>query len=93
MYNDKYIKAKNNLYNAKLNIRFHGNKIPEENDCYACFLVLSLSSVVKVSKKYYPQILSEKWKYAVKKKNIINSINKELNLDESDEFDEENIES
>ena len=40
MYNDKYIKAKNNLYNAKLNIRFHGNKIPEENDCYACFSVL-----------------------------------------------------
>ena len=36
-------------------------------------------------KKYYPQILLEECKYAVKDKNIINSINEKLNLNESDE--------
>ena len=30
-------------------------------------------------KKYYPQILLEECKYAVKDKNIINSINEKLN--------------
>ena len=36
-------------------------------------------------KKYYPQILLEERKYALKKKKIINAINNELKLDESDD--------
>ena len=36
-------------------------------------------------KKYYPQILLEECKYALKKKKIINAINSELKLDESDD--------
>ena len=36
-------------------------------------------------KKYYPQILLEECKYALKKKKIINAINNELKLDESDD--------
>ena len=56
--------------------------------------MLLLDSVVKVGKKYYPEILLE-CKSAVKKKNLINSSNEELNLhesddDESDESGEEN---
>ena len=47
--------------------------------------MLLLHSVVKVGKKYYPQILLEEWKYAVKKKNIIHVVNGELNLDDSDD--------
>ena len=39
-------------------------------------------SVIKVSEKYYPQILLKECKYAVKWK-IINAITEELNLDES----------
>ena len=90
MYNDKYIKNKINLYNGKLNTNFHGNKIPDEDECYACISVLLLDSVVKVGKKCYPQIVLEECKYAVKNKNIINAINEEPNLDESDESDKEN---
>ena len=36
-------------------------------------------------KKYYPQILLEECKYALKKKKIINAINNKLKLDESDD--------
>ena len=38
-----------------------------------------------LTKKYYPQIFLEKRKCAMKKKRIINTINEELNIDESDE--------
>ena len=51
VYNDKYIKTEINLYNGTLNTNFHGNKIPEKNECYACFFALLLDSVVKIGKK------------------------------------------
>ena len=78
------------MYNSEINTNFYGNKIAEDGACCPC-----LSSFVKVGKKYYPQIRLEQCKYAVKKKNVINAINKELNLDESDddepdEFDGKN---
>ena len=48
-------------------------------------VMLLLDSFVRVNQKYYPQILLEEWKYVVKKKNTINAIREELNLDESDD--------
>ena len=73
------------MYNGKLNIIFYGNKIPKGNERHACLFVISLDSIVDVDKQNYPQIFLEKYNYAVKKKKIINAINDELNLDESDE--------
>ena len=90
VYNDEYIKTKINLYNDKLNTNFHGNKIPEENERFACFSVLLLDSVVQVNKKYYPHILLEECKYAERMINKISSNNQELNLDESDGENSEN---
>ena len=45
VYNGKYIKAKINLYNNKIN--FHGNTMLEENECYMCFTVLLLLKQLK----------------------------------------------
>ena len=56
-------------------------------------IIFLLDSIANVDKKYYQQIFSEECKYAAKKKNIANSINEELKLDESDESDEENKEN
>ena len=53
---------------GKLNTNFHGNKIPEENECYSYFSVLLLDFVVKVNTKYYPQTLLEECKYAIKRR-------------------------
>ena len=72
-------------YNNRINTNFHSNKIPEENGFCACLSILLLDSVVIVDKKYCPQILLEECKKVVTKKTIINSINEELNLDESDD--------
>ena len=85
MYNDKYIKNKIKIYNNRINTNFQGNKILKDNKCCACLFVIVLDSVANVDKKYYQQIFLEECKYAVKKKKIMNTINKELNPDESDD--------
>ena len=52
-----------------------------------------LDSIANLDKKCYQQIFSEECKYPTKKRNIVNSINEELRLDESDESDEGNKEN
>ena len=47
-------------------------------------------SVIRVSKKYYPQIFLEEWKYEIKKNKEENLINDDLDLSSSaDESDTE----
>ena len=43
------------------------------------------SIVVNEDKKCYREILLEEWNYAAEQKKIMNAINEELNLDESDD--------
>ena len=57
--NDKYIKTNINSYEDKVNKNFQGNKISKENASYECLPLIMLDSVIRVSKKYYPQILFE----------------------------------
>ena len=87
MYNNKYIKAKINSYNTD----FYGNKTPIEGEHCTCFSVILLDSTVNADKKYHPQIFLKECKFAIKKKKIINTINEELKLDETDddEYDDE----
>ena len=40
---------------------------------------------VNLNKEYYPQIFLEKCKYAIKVKKIVNTINEDLKLNESDD--------
>ena len=47
---------------------FQHNKIPEDNEYCACLSVILLDSIfVNLYKEYYPQILLEECKYAIKK--------------------------
>ena len=46
--------------------------------------LIILDSVIRVSKKYYPQILLEECKYEVKKTKMENLINDDLDLGSSD---------
>ena len=82
MNNDKYIKVKINLYDTN----FYGNKTPIKGEHYTCFFVVLLDSIANVDKKHHPQVFLKECKYAVKKKKIMNTINKELKLDESDDY-------
>ena len=52
--------------------------------------LIMLDSVIRVSKKYYPQTLLEECKYEIKKTKMENLINDDLDLSSSDhEIDNE----
>ena len=73
--NDKYIKKKIEIYEDRMNTNFQGKKVPKENASYKCLSLIMLDSVIKVNKKYYPQIFSEECKYVIRKNKMENLIN------------------
>ena len=80
VYNDKYIKTKIKIYSNRV------YTILKDNEYCTCLSVLSLDSIfINSDKKHYPQIFLEECKYAIKKKKIMNAINEELELNESDD--------
>ena len=52
-----------------------------------------LDSVVNADKKYHPQIFLKECKYEIKNRKIMNTINKQLKLDKTDDdkYDNEYI--
>ena len=91
VYGDKYIKTKIKSYNNDIRTNFHGEgssrKVPKENCSYKSFSLISLDSVIKMGKKYYPQALLEECKYKLTKKKIENLITDDF--DSSSESDGE----
>ena len=77
---DKYIKAKIKSYQDKVNTNFQGKKTPKENSSYKCLSIITLESIIKVNKKYHPQILLDECKCEVKNKKVLNLINDDLEL-------------
>ena len=65
--NNKYIKTKIKSYGDKVNTYFQGKKIPKENASCKCLSLIMLDCVIRASKIYYPQTLSEECKYGKKK--------------------------
>ena len=57
---DKYIKAKTKIYGDRVNTNFQGKKVPKENASYKRLSLIMLDSVIRVNKKYYPQICNKK---------------------------------
>ena len=49
---------------------FAGKKMPKENASYKCLSLIVLDSVMRVSRKYYPQTLLEECKYEMEKTKI-----------------------
>ena len=62
IYNNKYINTKIKSYNNDINTNFcnidnKNNNLPEKNKSYKCVSLISLDSIIKINKKYYPQTL------------------------------------
>ena len=87
--NDKYIKAKIKSYGDKVNTNFQGKKIPKENASYKCLSLIMLDFVIRANKKYSPQALLEECKYEIKKNEMVNLINDDLDPSSSGESDSE----
>ena len=60
---------------------FLGNGVPKENMHYTCIACLTIDSVMKISKKNYPQVYLEECKYKIKKIQMSRFINTKLELD------------
>ena len=88
MHNDKYIKTKIKIYTDRVYTNFQHNKIPKDIEYCECLSVILLDSIlVNSDKEYYPQIFLEERKYAIKDGKIVNTINEDLELSESDKSD------
>ena len=93
IYNNKYINTKIRSYNNDIKTNFRNidnknNKLPEKNKPYKCVSLISLDSIIKINKKYYPQTLLQECVYKLINKKVENIITN-INLDSSSESDDE----
>ena len=92
IYNNKYINTKIRSYNNDIitnfrNIDNKNNKLPEKNKPYKCVSLISLDSIIKVNKKYYPETLLQQCLYKLINKKVENSI---TNIDLGSSSESEN---
>ena len=64
---------------------FYDDEIPDEKVEYECIPCISINSVLKIEKKWYPEVYLEQCKYKMKKRKVKNLIDIDLDSDyESD---------
>ena len=91
LYGDdnKYIKAKINMYANNMITNVNNKKMPNENAPCKLLSIIMIDSVIKVNKKYYAQTFLEECKYVQEKIKIENHIDEDLEKSEySDSNDE-----
>ena len=77
IYENKYLRE----VDGGIKTNFLGNGLSKENTYYTCIACITLDSVLKMNKKYYPQVYLEECKYKVKKIITPRFINVELESD------------
>ena len=88
--NTKLISYNNNIITDFRNIDNKNNKLPEESKPYKCVSLISLDSIIKIDKKYYPQTLLQECVYKVINKKVENIItNFDLSSESENESDKE----
>ena len=75
------------MYDNKVNTIFQRKETPKGDASYKCLPLVMLDSIVKVGKKYYPQVFLEEYKYIKRKNEMFNYINDDLKMTLSDEDD------
>ena len=91
IYSNKYINKKIRSYNNDIKTNFRNidnknNKSLEKYKPYNCVSLLSLDSIIKFNKKYYPQTLLQECVFKLINKKVENIITN-INLDSSSESD------
>ena len=77
IYNDKYIKTK--VKNNKFFVTIFSNNItPKEQIEHICVPCITIDRILKIEKKYYPQVYLEQCKYKEKERKIKNLIDYDL---------------
>ena len=89
-YEHKYLRTKVREFDGVIKTNFLGNGVPKENMHYACIACITIDSVMKMGKKYFPQVYLEECKYEIKKIQLRRFINTELKSDSDSEAESEN---
>ena len=87
IYDQTYIKAEVREFDGVIKTNFLGNGAPKENMHYTCIAYITVDSVMKTDKKYFPQVYLEECKYKIKKIQMCRFINAELKSDSDLELD------
>ena len=87
VYEYKYLKTKVKEYDGMIKTNFLGNGISKENMHYTCIACITIDSVMKMDKKYFPQVYLEECKYKIKKIQTPRFINTELKSDSDSDDD------
>ena len=87
VYEYKYLKTKVKEYDGAMKTNFLDNGIPKKNMHYTCIACINIDSVMKMDKKYFPQVYLEECKYKIKKIEMPRFIDAELKSDSDDDSD------
>ena len=90
---DKYIKTKIKIYAGNMITNFHNKKMPKEKLPCKCLSIIMLDSVIKATKKYYPQTFLEECKYVQEKIKLENYIDEDLEKSDSNDETESDIDN
>ena len=90
---DKYIKTKIKIYAENMITNFHNKKMPKEKLPCKCLSIIMLDSVIKATKKYYPQTFLEECKYVQEKIKLENYIDEDLEKSDSNDETESDIDN
>ena len=87
IYEQKYLKAKVREFDGVMKTNFLGNDVPKENMHYTCIACITIDSVMKMDKKYFPQVYLEECKYTINKIQLSRFISAELDSHSDDDSD------
>ena len=89
VYEYKYLRVKVREFEGIIKTNFLGNGVPKENMHYTCIACITIDSVMKMDKKYFPQVYLEECKYKIKKIQMPRFINAELKSDSDSDSEAE----
>ena len=89
IYESKYLKTKVREYDGMIKTNFLNNSMPKENMHYTCIACITIDSVMKMDKKYFPQVYLQECKYKIQKIQMSRFIGAELKSDSNDDSDDD----
>ena len=84
---EKYIKTKIKIYAGTVIANIYNKKMPKEKAPCKCLSIITLDSVIKANKRYYPQTFLEECKYIQEKTKTKNYIDDDDDDDDNDDDD------
>ena len=81
----KYLRTKVREFDGVIKTNFLGSFAPKENMHCTCIACVTIDSIMRMDKKYFPQVYLEECKYKIKKIQMPRFINTELESDSDSE--------